>query len=108
MNDLILQDHNAAHVQRYNTALEPEEVELMMAHLEGQIGKVDRLCNALILQPRGLSKGVLDWLRMLKVCTAHLQWHREHPADYTGTAPGPNDLADTTGPGARNGAAKTP
>lgn len=58
--------------------LEPmsdEEIDLLVAQLEIEISKLNRMCNFILNRPRGLNIHALETLHHIKVDLSWLRWH---------------------------------
>ena len=58
--------------------LEPmsdEEIDLLVAQLETEINKINRMCNFILNRPRGLNIHALETLHHIKTDLSWLKWH---------------------------------
>jgi len=58
--------------------LEPmsdEEIDLLVAQLETEINKLNRMCNYVLNRPRGLNIHALETLHHIKADLSWLKWH---------------------------------
>lgn len=63
-----------------------EEIDLLVAQLETEINKINRMCNFILNRPRGLNIHALETLHHIKVDLSWLKWHCQSAHEPDGPA----------------------
>lgn len=63
--------------KRYQEPMDEDTIEVLMTDLLTTYGRFSRLCNMLILQPKGLGSGVIDALHDVKCNMSRVKYYME-------------------------------
>lgn len=63
--------------KRYIEPMDEDTLALLMEELGTTLARVNRLCNMLIMQPKGLGSGCIDAVQDMKSAMSRIRWYLE-------------------------------
>lgn len=86
IDESAIQSDIEATLARTLEPMSDEEIDLLVAQLETEINKINRMCNFILNRPRGLNIHALETLHHIKVDLSWLKWHCQSAREPDGPA----------------------